>query len=199
MSVKVFIDAVCKTEWQLYTKIYGEFDDNLAIIVNKQPRKDITAQRHNSPSPISQWYDGNPDVQEFVLTSEYDRILGINEETDYWEAKQSEFSYLVHFHDNFIFYCSPLDNEILQAWLNAIFDLHNFYFKRDLNWENLKNDLLTQIPFSKDIKLRSYPEKNTVTLSYKRSYKGFWSFMRKEYEEIVNYVVDKDIVTGRPS
>jgi hypothetical protein len=163
-------------------------------VVNENHRVDIKSLEHESVTPIEQWYEGKPMINEFQLTKEHERILDVayEEGNHYIEAKKSELSYLVHFHDNFIFYCTPLDDKIINCWLNAIFDLHNFYFKRDLNWEQLKADIIREIPHCTDLRLRSYPEKNNVVVSYKKPYEGWLSFIKKSSESLSTYDVTED-------
>jgi hypothetical protein len=169
ISVKVFIDGYIGDDYNLYSIIEGEYEDNLRVFcVDKKTDTSPDKVAHSSDtSPICKWYGDIVKLNEFKVTASFRDYLNFPDTgdiEDFYRLPIRNYKYRVNFHDNFIVYFSPPGPEETAKWLKAIFDVHSFYYGYDIDWTLAIKRSIELLKDGIRLRIRSYPEKGKTLL-----------------------------------
>jgi hypothetical protein len=146
-----------------YSKVYGEFDDDLVLLGFEKTIGAIFEQaEYETVSPARANYgDLLPD--EYVMTAEIFSDLGINLENNYFTIdREDKIAYQVYIHDNCFFCIKPASEILISQMLHNILQQHSFYLRQEVDWSGVMGKIQAELIVRGKIELQSDPRRTCL-------------------------------------
>jgi hypothetical protein len=158
VSLQVILPIFSENNLDWFSKLYGEFDDDLLLLgVNKTSKLPFEKLKYETVSPIQNIYLSNW-INEYKLTDDICANLGIRfSKTDYSIEQKTEIAYQIFIHDNVFFSVEPGDEFIIHRLITNVLEQHSFYLGEEIDWSDvilfLESNLInrTRIELQSDI------------------------------------------------
>ena len=159
VSLQVITPALEKMNRIWFSKVYGDFNDNLLLIgFDKTTDGSCEKIEHRLDSSPRNLYGKTLSTEYIMSETMFAQFADGNSltEVDGWLAIQ------VHIHDNCFFSIEPIDEITLSRLIDCILDQHAFYLGHEVDWSDIHLELQRFLFDQGKIEFQSDPKKQLL-------------------------------------
>jgi hypothetical protein len=163
ISKRVIFPALQGLGLTWFSRIYGEFDDNMVMIAfSPETTHQVEKVRHPRKRFLRTTWESAHE-NEYVLTDQICAIIGgIFDENNYAIANESELAYQISLHDDCFFYIKPATPSVVDGVLWNVLAQHSFYLRKDVDWSEIQGDLRQTLVVAGRLQVQSDPWRQHV-------------------------------------
>lgn len=178
VSLRVILPAFRELGLTWYSKMYGEYDDNVLLLgCDRNVAAELERVAYTGQSPVKALCECDlPD--EYELTDGICAALGIRLDGNSFAVdREDRVALQVYIHDNCFFYVSPVEDALLGSLLGCILEQHSFYLGQEVDWSGVSPEIERRLRAVEGIELQSDPEKRCMWIPQLE--KRRWPFWRR--------------------
>ncbi len=170
VSLRVILQAFNNSGMVWYSRIYGEYQDNVLLLAASSPADLLSEQvKYTEQSPIQKLCGTvfSDAFVEYVLTDAIASELGTGfEGDDFFVEHQDRFenkvTYQIYIHDNCFFHIKPVKSDLVGRIANCVLEQHSFYLGQEIDWSEILARLTEHLLTSGKIEIQSDPKRQHV-------------------------------------
>lgn len=181
VSMQVLSKAFDGNEYTWFSKVYGEFNDNLILIAMENLATDRFNRIRYSDHEKDQRFFGQYLKNEYMITDEITSELGLTTSNQGFEISyMDKFSFYIYSHDNCFVSIEPISSELLAGVIKVVLAQHSYYLGNEIQWNGIESQLVDMIKSNKEIHIQSDPHKQCLWIPQVETNKSwFWKSFRQ--------------------
>ena len=172
VSLRVILQAFNNSGMVWYSRIYGEYQDNVLLLAASPPAELLSERmRYTEPSPIQKLCGDifSSLFAEYALTDAIASELGIGFEGDeffieHQDRFENKVARQIYIHDNCFFYIKPVADDLLGKIVGCVLEQHSFYLGQEIDWSEISARLTEHLLTSGKIEIQSDPKRQHVRI-----------------------------------
>jgi hypothetical protein len=175
VPLRVLAHALPDRDTVWYSKVYGEYDDNVFLVgLDRATADSVGGDKLSEAAPLSTALGNNESHEEYGLSTEIEAKLGIVcDEAQYSIRDEALVKYRVHLHDDCFFRVELIDAKLLRELVCCILQQHSFYLGVEIDWSGAIDPVVNIIGDSERIGIQSDPTRKQLTIFQAKTEGGF--------------------------
>ena len=168
VPLRVLAHALPHQDTVWYSKVYGEFNDNVILVGIDRDTADSAGEGKPNEATLFSAALGNAGTYvEYGLSAEIEARLGIVCDEDKHSFRdESLVKCRVYVHDDCFFRVVPINAELLRALVSCILQQHSFYLGLEVDWSDVIDPVLNIMGDSgrRGIGMQSNPRRKQLAI-----------------------------------
>jgi hypothetical protein len=177
-SLRVLLHAFERKQYVWYSLVFGDVNDEVLVVpVERALAGALPRRRHSGVGPVAAALMPE-DVEEYELTGEAQRALGVHIDAESSEVRAS-VRHWIYVHDDCFFSLEGADEGLKRQTLEALLEMHSFYLGAQVDWSGVVDEIYRLLEAHDEVTLETDPEAGTMTVRWRAAAEGLARLVRR--------------------